>query len=300
MREQATADRIPDSSLLDLPPNVELPLFVYGALKPGLPAHGPLRSFLLSTYPAAITGQLWVRDALPILRTEDIGEVHGYLLVWKPELALEAYKSVCLFEPRKHYQWSTTIVDSGAAANVLAARFPFKGNPVFLNSSAWRLSDDPAFGPALDEVESVLNEVEATPPSSESSMWRRFFRAQMAYLLLWSVLERLAALCFGPGADPMQRIKRLHELEGVSEAVLKYVTRVGERVADTRNPDKTIKLDPNNPEGCFKYYYQVRSNLSHRGKAVFDDFDKVYDSLKELLSITREYLVELRKRESQE
>jgi gamma-glutamylcyclotransferase (GGCT)/AIG2-like uncharacterized protein YtfP len=279
------------------PEDLALPLFVYGALKPGLPAYEQLQGYVADARSAVVSGQLWVRDGLPLLRIDEPGEVYGFLLRWKPGSEMQAYNNVCLFEPRNHYQWSTVTVDAGSVANVLLARRPKKANPVFLDSCVWRLCDDPAFGPALDEIQTALSEIESTPPSSKNFMWRRFFRAQMAYLLLWSVLERLAAFCFGPGNAPMQRITRLHELEGIPEALLKHVSRIGETVADTRNPAKAIKLDPSNPQGCFDYYYTVRSNLSHRGKAVFDDFDKVYSSLKELLSVTREYLDGLRKRE---
>jgi len=282
---------------MSLPADLSLPLFVYGALKPGLPAYEPLRDYVEATRPTVIAGQLWVRDGLPLLRPEEDGEVCGCLIVWKKGFEIEGYGRVCLFEPQKHYQWHLVTLGDGTRANALAARFPKKGNPVFWNSNTWRLCDDPAFGPALDEIDLVLREVETLPPSGDGLDWKRFFRAQMAYLLLWSVLERLAALCFGPAADPMQRIKRLHELDGVPQAVLKHVTRTGEKVADSRNPKTAIKLDPENAEACFKYYYQLRSNLSHRGKAVFDDFDKVHMSLRELLAITQEYLSGLKSRE---
>ena len=51
-------------------------------------------------------------------------------------------------------------------------------------------------------------------------------------------------------------------------------------------------LDPNNPVKSIDYYYQVRSNAVHRGKAVARDFDTVKLSLKELLAIFRDILNE--------
>ncbi len=131
------------------------------------------------------------------------------------------------------------------------------------------------------------------------SKWQRFFRCQMAYLLLWSILERLSALCFGPGHDPMQRIKQLHELPGMRDLVRQNVQRT-DKVSDSRNPDATYKLDGANAKKCFEYYYQVRSNLSHRGKGMFNEFDKVHCSLRELLTITQLYLVKLKEQEGHE
>jgi gamma-glutamylcyclotransferase (GGCT)/AIG2-like uncharacterized protein YtfP len=278
------------------PEDLALPLFVYGALKPGLPAYEQLQGFVADARSVLVPGQLWVRDGLPLLRTDEPGEVYGFLLTWKPGSEKRAYNNVCAFEPRKHYQWSTVTVDSGSVANVLTALDPDDGNPVFLPSPVWRISDDPAFGVALDEVQAVLEEVEQMQATDDRLRWKQFYRAQMAYLLLWSVVERLSALCLGPANEPMKRVNRLHELVGIPEIVAKHVRRE-DKVADSRDPGELSRLNARKPKKVFQYYYQVRSNLSHRGKAVFKDFDKVHFSLKELLGIVTDYLASLRSRE---
>jgi len=284
-------------SPMDPPTDLGLPMFVYGALKPGSPAYEHIHRHVEKALQETTNGQIWVRDGLPLLRPSEPGEVHGCLIHWEVSGQDAGYSEVCAFEPRTHYKWEIIRCKSGERANALVDRFPTKANPLPHNSSLWRLSDDAAFGPAMNEIAAVLEDVESMDTGDVDSGLRRFFRAQMAYLLLWSVLERLAALSFGPGSDPMKRISRLHELEGVSEAVSKHVKRVGEKVADSRDPRKSIKLDANNAASSFKYYYQVRSNLSHRGKAAIEDSDRVESSLRELLAITRDYLSGLRARE---
>ena len=283
---------------MDLPERLDWPLFVYGALKPGFPAFETLRASVETSERGSISGEILVRDGLPLLRKSDHGSVEGYLLHWKPGQERAAYAAVCAFEPRKHYEWSEVTLATGRQANALVIRFPNKGNPQHIDSSSWSLADDPAFGPGLDTVRRVLEEVGQIPGGTFDSNWQRFFRSQMAYLLLWSIMERLSALCFGPGRDPMERIKRLHELEGMPDAVRMHVTR-SDRVSDSRNPDQTYRLDAADPKSSFAYYYQVRSNLSHRGKGVFNEFDKVHGSLKELLAITQQYLTKLREREEE-
>jgi hypothetical protein len=69
-------------------------------------------------------------------------------------------------------------------------------------------------------------------------------------------------------------------------------------VSDTRKPSNKFQLNKLNPEDCFKYYYQVRSNLSHRGKAVPNELEKVMGSLPELLNITEDYLKSLQSLEN--
>ena len=286
------------SEAMDMPPRQELPLFVYGALKPGLPAFETLRHSVSLFAPDSVAGELLVRDGLPRLRTNDHGLVQGYLLQWRSGQEQDAYASVCAFEPRKHYVWAEISLSSGRQANALVIRSPNKGNPRHLDTSSWNLSDDPAFGPGLEAVERVLKEVDDMPGDSFEANWQRFFRSQMGYLLLWSILERLSALCLGPSLDPMQRIKRLHQLKGMTEAVKEHVHR-SDRVADSRNPDTNYRLDATDARKCFDYYYQVRSNLSHRGKAVFNEFETVHCSLRELLAITRQYLGKLKEQEEQ-
>jgi hypothetical protein len=51
-------------------------------------------------------------------------------------------------------------------------------------------------------------------------------------------------------------------------------------------------LDPESPEKAVDYYYQVRSNITHRGKGVGRDYNLLRDSLAELLPIFREVLRE--------
>jgi len=283
---------------MDLPQNLALPLFVYGALKPGMPAFEQLRSLLSPQVDKCETaGELFVRDGLPLLKKNDDGRVEGFLLRWIPGKESQGYAAVCDFEPSKHYQWDVVDVSSGIQANALVIRYPNKGNPQPLFRPVWRLTDDAAFGPGLDAVQQMVKEIDQMPEGGAG--WTRFFRSQMAYLLLWSILERLSALCFGPGQDPMQRIKRLHQLPGMEELVRQNVKRT-DRVSDARNPEAAYKLDGSNAKKCFDYYYQVRSNLSHRGKGVENEFHKVNDSLKELLVITQQHICKLQEQEEQQ
>lgn len=279
------------SSVLELPPDITLPLFVYGALKPRMPAFESLRGFVEDPPEVAeVDGELCVRDGLPLLFIKDYSRVRGFLLRWQPDKERDAYRTVCEFEPRKHYQWQVVSLAGGGQANALCVRYPDKGNPQSLDQAEWNLTDDPAFGEGLETVREMVREIGS---NWEWNVWQRFFRAQMAYLLLWSILERLSALCFGPARDPIKRVNLLYELHGMRELIGKHVQRE-DAVSDSRNPKTVYKLDKANPKKCFDYYYQVRSNLSHRGKAVHSEVEKVTESLSELSAITDGYLKSLR------
>ena len=66
----------------------------------------------------------------------------------------------------------------------------------------------------------------------------------------------------------------------------KHVPEGEERsVVRADDPEKKITLNRNNPKKYVEYYYQVRSNLTHRGKASPNDYGTVLNSLSELLPI---------------
>jgi hypothetical protein len=73
---------------------------------------------------------------------------------------------------------------------------------------------------------------------------------------------------------------------------LKRTVARRERVYDSRNPRDHADLDPDRPRSSAKYYYYVRSNLSHRGKGAWKDGEIVRRSLLELQEIIRQVLAE--------
>ena len=44
-------------------------------------------------------------------------------------------------------------------------------------------------------------------------------------------------------------------------------------------------------EAALEYYYQVRSNVTHRGKGIIRDFEIIKFSIEELLPIFRDVLI---------
>ena len=142
---------------LKLPENINLPVFVYGLLKPGMPAFEMLRTFVEGE-PKKDTakGELYVRDGLPLLFLNNVANVDGYVLSWKSGQQKKAYQLICEFEPDKHYMWEGVGTTSGIRVNLLKVRFRSKGNPQPLISKSWNITDDPAFGEGLKTVRASL------------------------------------------------------------------------------------------------------------------------------------------------
>lgn len=201
-----------------------------------------------------------------------------------------AWSVVCSFEPPAQYKWSVTQAHSGEqeiTANVLVGKKLHTGTAPE-TVQLWSARHDPVFHEGLAEVRRLVAEaapdgVGSQPDTPE--LWQMFFRLQSAYLLLWSIVERFTAFRFGPGLDPWPRIVRLNQDATFREAVVAGGAKP-DVVIDARDPETRYRLAADGT-GAAKYFYQVRSNLSHRGKSAFKDAQLVYKSVTELEAAMR-------------
>src|SRR5690606_9378588 len=109
---------------------------------------------------------------------------------------------------------------------------------------------------------------------------------QMGYLLLWSVLERYDALRYHLGGEAAGKIDHIAAEPAFAEALQIHVKKRREVFrADDPDPGKRCRLNRDDPKRSIRYYYQVRCNATHRGKAAARDYDVLLKSSSELLGI---------------
>lgn len=169
--------------------------------------------------------------------------------------------------------------------NVLLGRSPTKGS-VESEQAEWDGRSDPLFTSALAVIEETLG-------SSSGFEWdlKPLFRLQMAYLLLWSSIERYVSLRYHLGDKVTEKVNSLAEEAAFAHALQENVKN-GRTIFRADRPGEKIVLDPSNPRKSLGYYYQIRSNITHRGKGVVRDHEILKDSLSELLSIFKYVLKE--------
>jgi len=263
---------------MDIPPDASLPFFAYGIFQPGQIAYFQLREYVKTIDQSAyLEGRLMVRDGLPILDPSAEGLVCGALLTFHPEKSSLAYAGIAAMEPRHQYYWQQSL-----AFNVLVGRSPSNGSTE-CEEGEWDSWDDPCFVEAMEVVEETLQQ------HTTYRGFKDFFRVQMAYLLLWSSIERYVSLRYHLGSKVTDKVFQLAEEPAFRNAVQCYVAS-GRKVHRADDPSKNISLKPSNPQKALGYYYQVRSNITHRGKGLPADFRTVYESLAELFSIFRQVL----------
>jgi len=256
---------------------------------PGEPCHQWIQSSLTSPpTPDCVRGTLFVRDGLPLVVLDPLHDsIEGSVHYFKPESQQQTYEQIATFEPRTLYRWQRTFTSNhGIEVNILVARSLDKGHPEPFEGNRWSHRYDPVFGEGLRVVAENVHEFgresfQSAPP--ERFDWPRFFRLQMTYLLLWAAIERYTTLAFGPDLSPMDRVKRLGASELFQTEVRAHVKRTSV-VTDSRNLDP-YRLDPASPADAALYYYQIRNNLSHRGKGTWNDAELVRKALQELLEI---------------
>ena len=280
---------------LDPPRRTDLPYFAYGLFKPGELAHWQVEPLLDGhPLPVLVPGTLFVRDGLPLLKLGGAATISGYVLFFRGKRAAEAYAKISAFEPRKHYRWDEVQLEvTGQVANVLVGRRPELGSAL-IKTEEWTVRQDPVLAEglaAVGKVSDLHGRDEFASVPEQGLDWARLFKLQMAYLFLWTVIERYTALAYGPALNPSARIRCLGEDAAFERALQEVVTRRHE-VYDSRNPGGRSVLDPDRPVSTAKYYYAVRSNLSHRGKSAWQDGETTRQSLNELLAVMRTVLQE--------
>ncbi len=267
---------------MNTPQNMVQPFFAYGIFRPGQLAYFQLRDLVEEIAdPAQCKGKLLLRDGLPIMDLTGTDSVEGALLTFAPGKAQEAYERISAMEPDSHYRWTEARVNENLA-NVLLGRFTAKGSIVF-EEPKWDGWTDPLFTSALDVIEETLN--------TQEFDWnlKPLFRLQMAYLLLWSAIERYVSLRYHLGKDVANKVRQLAQEAAFASGLLMHVKERRE-VYRADQPDNKVVLDPQDPRKSLEYFYQLRSNLSHRGKGVVRDYDRIQEALAQLLPIFREVL----------
>ena len=268
---------------MELPHNTDLPFFAYGLFRPGQIAYFQIRDCVQTgKEPANVKGELRIRDGLPIVDSSGRGLVEGAVLHFKTGEAIEAYTRIARLEPEKQYRWETTNVDE-KSVNILIGISPKQGSTI-TDHGAWDGWNDPLLTAALDVVQETID-------SSGDFEWnlKPLFRLQMAYLLLWSSIERYLSLRYHLADRAKFKVDHLGDEAAFIDAIARYVQ---EKRSVTRadRPKEKYVLDPTSPKLAVNYYYQVRSNITHRGKGVPRDHDTLLMSATELLQIFRDVL----------
>jgi hypothetical protein len=270
---------------MNRPHNICLPLFAYGIFKPGQLCYCRIVDFVESSTECITPGILKERDGIPLLILgSSHSNIKGYLIRFIAGEEGKAYDRIIGIEPDEVYRWGIVKIN-GSDANALIGKREQRGSSDLEHFDEWDGRADPFFKQGLEEVDVILK-----ANSVFDWEFKALLRLHMAYTLLWVAIERYAGLKYHLGKRVNEKVYQIAGEKCFADA-LKKIVRNKREVFSVTDLEK-YTLDPSDPEKSIRYYYQVRSNAIHRGKAVVRDFDTVKSSLEELLSIFKELLNE--------
>jgi len=264
-----------------LPADCDLPFFAYGMFQPSEIAFFRIKAHVESTQHHKLSGSLLIRDGILVADKHGNGRFGGSILTFYPNQRQTAYEKIAELEPEEQYRWAEVAV-SNCRANILWGRKPNQGSqPLDYAWSGWQ---DPMLTVALDVVEETLSNAHQYERDLANT-----FRLQMSYLLLWSAIERYTSLRYHLRGQATAKVLKLAEEPAFAKELLEQV-KEDRKIHRTDTPDSKQYLKASDPLKSLGYYYQVRSNLVHRGKAMPSDHKIILLSCRELLAIFRSAL----------
>tara|TARA_Y100000310_G_scaffold256046_1_gene263739 strand:- start:281 stop:1132 length:852 start_codon:yes stop_codon:yes gene_type:complete len=274
---------IVEGTKMNLPSKLEAPFFAYGLFKPGQLCFFRIKNLVKQVSDSEVEGLLKERDGIPLLIKGGHSTIKGVLIAFIDGCEKEAYERIIEIEPHEVYRWEEVTVSNNVEANVLVGRKELRGSTDLEHFTEWSGKTDPFFTDAIDMIEDMLkNNMELGQDH------KPLLRLQMAYSLLWSAIERYAGLRYYLGKKVNEKVMHISQEEKFAQSLKKHVKEKRE-VHDTVDLSK-YTLDRNDAKKSLKYYYQVRHNVVHRGKAVHPDFHIMKSSLNELVKIFKDLL----------
>lgn len=262
---------------IGIPDNDKLPFFAYGFFKPGQLAYHRIEKYVKNEPSAEIiTHEMHYRDGIASIDSEenDTYKTSGYLIEFATPQ--KAYEEIGNSINKELYKWKQINVN-GTDANALVG---VKDNPGCFNNrdyitSTYDYRQDPFFNEALELIEDAINEYE------NIFNMKDFFKIQMHYMLLWSIIERFCTLSYGHFNIGKNKDTFAQEKSFLNE--LENITRKDEIYPSDGLIPKHI--NPNHWKSIF-YYYTIRCNVVHKGKSVGnEDLNKLKYSLEELYNL---------------
>ena len=294
-----------ERNIIKPPRNKSLPFFAYGFYKPHQLAYPVIEDFVKGTpKKAKVKAKLKQINGIPVLIEEDYENyVEGYLINFKDGKEYAAYKKVGYSRNNGIYEWKVMDIDD-QRANVLVSSKPelFKGDGEWYNNYDfnspkydeeldigiecydWRM--DPIFKKPTKYIRKLLKN--DRPTKNEEEDYEKFLDLQMFYMLLWVSIDRF--LSFRYGETKKNNVIFLSEEESFKNALKKHVKEDERVFYDRKNVYCTrdlrdYELNPNKPTCSAMFFYTIRNNVVHNGKALKIEQEMLLKALKLLLNI---------------
>lgn len=297
-----------------MPLDHSLPFFSYGVFKPGELGFLRIRRIVEEAEEAVAEGYLFERNGTAVFsQSFSPSPVGGYLLQFSEYD--EAYDEIRSVEPEGQYephQLDVETTDGVEPANVLVVREDWDQTHGPIGSITpmehelheqydfdwyervtwWNGRDDILFTGAIDKINRMIDCLPSSidpddPDQLTGSAAEHFFDMQMAYLLLWTVIERFLNIRYATEGQATNDDRKEMATDDPFQEKLRDVVsdkRNEHIILSLRTAEDVFKLDRDDPERAIMYYWRLRNNIAHRGKgAGSTEYKALYNSCSELV-----------------
>lgn len=304
---------------MNLPKDISKPFFSYGIFRPGEIAFQIISDYvdLNKIENKTIKGSLKLRDGILIFDQNGNDFIQGYLLSFKEGVESAAYESIVNVEPGNYYTWKEDQSKFKNQFNILHGRTVDKGideekgvnDPNIWNhlfDSNWK---DPFIINGFNLLEQYAKESPFLFTQykhfkwEEENQFNEYLKYQMLYLFLCSILERIMFLNGGFGKNPNKQVSLFSEdntLQNVFDKLVlnddfpQFKESFERKIYVANNPtsDTSWTYETNSNISyvdAMKYYYQLRSNIIHRGKSGIKKLIVLRESFEELKYVLKSF-----------
>lgn len=258
-----------------LPENPDLAFFAYGIFRLDELGYRRIREYVSESGTQAnerqhVEGRLIIDDGMPILVGGDL-EIEGHIIQFTESASVDAYAQIASAEPMSHYEWVRIETPDGEAVNTLKINSSVDYEPEVIRRKAYpdtQWSARSYFEEGLYVVQETFEQNKQLRDQFE------FFRLQMGYLLIWSLIERYVSLRWGcsrkENYEARNRFARNDRnfQQGLEEVFDDDHASDYRTLYQSRDPSGSPyrTMDPSDPESVVSYLYQIRNNVAHQGK----------------------------------
>ncbi len=302
---------------IGVPKDKDLPFFAYGFLKSDELAYHKIKDLVRNNHPNKIVeGFLYEKDGIPIFTQErkvkriPYDSIQGELIYFTD--GNEAYKKIAEIEPGDLYCWGTIKIDSNRIANVLIASEELLSEKKTINGAVklekadnlyvdWHGYRDVLFTKGMQFLQDeFFNNLDYDKPHGKrfrsDKEYQDFFKLQMAYAFLWTIIDRHNALKYSLNSNALSSQRSAMAVDPLFEHAINAIGsdfnfNYPGIYASSSGKSKSFKGKENNPyddwRAKIELYYQVRCNVVHRGKGTYDatDYPKLRGAFLDMFAI---------------
>ena len=250
--------------------NAQLPIFVYGALKPDEISWPLIRPYVARYEEARLEGfELAIVDGVPGALVSKVRKLSGYMLDLND--AEEAYKTISAFEnvPNSYVWEQVTVGDKSANLLVLPSDPRTRVDYV----SDWSAADDVYFGNLipLSFVKIQVCRDRLTNKFPDTDYLEAFLELQSIFMMLWVLTERIYLFRSEPTrgrkVDSQKSMKDICAVLYDKPEWFKALSEAGiNNQIGIRSNTNPHSGDPIRTAQGFPGWYKARNNIVHRGK----------------------------------